>query len=172
MVVQVSFQFRNKCKAFQCFWWSQIFQLVTWILPFQHWMCLSLNVNREQRELLQETFVEVTSLQSPSCHFLFAYMKASFVPLRTKNICSKTVPYCKGVARRRWCGHKTVPHLQYFPSHNPRWKASMSFLLVGEVTNPKQQRYLILKQCATLKAHRHFQPFFISFQQACSSSLH
>lgn len=60
---------------------------------------------------------------------------------------------------------QTVPHLQYFPSHNPRWKASTSFLLVGEVPISTQQRYLISKRCATLKAHRHFQPFFISFQQ-------
>lgn len=67
---------------------------------------------------------------------------------------------------------QTVPHLQYFPSHNPRWKASMSFLLVGEVPISTQQRYLISKRCATLKAHRHFQPFFISFQQACSSYFH
>lgn len=65
-----------------------------------------------------------------------------------------------------------VPHLQYFPSCNPRWKASMNFLLVGEVTISKQQRYFISKQCATLKAHRHFHPFFISFQQACSSYFH
>lgn len=65
-----------------------------------------------------------------------------------------------------------VPHLQCFPSHNPRWKASMSFLLVAEVTISTQQRYFISKQCATLKAHRHFQPFFISFQQACSSYFH
>lgn len=64
---------------------------------------------------------------------------------------------------------RIVPHLQYFPSHNPRWKASMSFLLVGEVPISMQQRYLISKRCATLKAHRHLQPFFISFQQACSS---
>lgn len=58
-----------------------------------------------------------------------------------------------------------VPHLQHFPCHNPRWKASMSFLLVGEVTISKQQRYFISKQCATLKAHRHFQPFLSPFSR-------
>lgn len=66
---------------------------------------------------------------------------------------------------------QTVPHFQYFPSRNPRWKASMSFLLVVEVMISKQ-RYFISNQCATLKAHTHFQPFFISFQQACSSYFH
>lgn len=59
----------------------------------------------------EETSVEVISLQSPSCHFLFAYLKASCVPLRARNICSKTVPYFKGVTRRRWCGHNRLSHI-------------------------------------------------------------
>lgn len=28
-----------------------------------------------------------------------------------RNICSKTVPYCKGVTRRRWCGHNRLSHM-------------------------------------------------------------
>lgn len=41
------------------------------------------------------------------------------------------------------CPVLNVPHLQYFPSHSPRGKASVSFLPVGEVPISTQQRYFI-----------------------------
>lgn len=43
------------------------------------------------------------------------------------------------------CPALNVPHLQYLPSSSPmrKRKASVSFLLVGGVLIPTQQRYLI-----------------------------
>lgn len=84
-----------------------------------------------------------------------------------RNIWSKTVPYCKGVTQRRWCGHNRLSHTSstFHPTIQSGRSAWASYL--WEIST--QQRYLISKRCATLKAHRHLQPFFISFQQACSS---
>lgn len=41
------------------------------------------------------------------------------------------------------CPALNAPHLQYFPTHSRRRKASVSFLFVREVTISTQQRYLI-----------------------------
>jgi len=72
------------------------------------------------------------------------------------------------------CPALNVPHLQYFPSHSPRGKASVSFLLVGEVPISMQQRYFISFQTDVqhLKPTDSSSPFFTSFQQARSSSFH
>lgn len=94
-----------------------------------------------------------------------------------RNTCSKNVPCRKGVTSRRRCGHNGLscsecPTPPVLSIPESKGKANVSFLLVGEVPISMQQRYFISKRCATLKAHRHFQPFFISFQQTHSSSFH
>lgn len=92
MVVQVSFQFRNKCKAFQRFWW-----LLDWSPES---FCSSSDVSvpegwwGAEGAAPQETAAQVLPPQIPSCRSLFAYFKASRAPLRMRNICSETVPYC------------------------------------------------------------------------------
>lgn len=126
MVVRVSFQFRNKCKVLPCFWWSQTSPLVTWILLFQQQMRLPLNVNGEQRELLQMRQPQWVSC----CTFLHAIFyllivkQALFLQgweTSVAKLCSIARESQAGDgAATRDCPALSIPHLQYFPPRSPR----------------------------------------------------
>lgn len=90
-----------------------------------------------------------------------------------RNICSKTVPSCKGVTCRRWCGHNRLSHTSstFHPLIQGGQIAWASYL--WEKWRSLSSRGISFQSNVQhLKPTDNSSPFSISFQQACSSYFH